>query len=76
MNNRIKGVKSCSNLSELIKGNNNTQDINLFKTTDNIVRPMTASVHQSFNYLETIRKLIAKESNVLNASLLYNIQII
>lgn len=73
MNNRIKGVKSCSNLSELIKGNNNTQDINLFKTTDNIVRPMTAPVHQSFNYLETIRKLIAKESNVLNASLLFEI---
>lgn len=75
MTNRIKGVKSCSNLSELIKGNNNSQDINLFKTTDNInnIRPMTAPTNQSFNYLETIRRLIAKEQNVLTSSLLFDI---
>jgi serine/threonine-protein phosphatase PP1 catalytic subunit len=78
--NRIKGVKSCSNLSELLKNNNS---VNLFN-----IRPNTApSDNQSLqnqnnqnnqpnhtiNYIELIRRLIAKESNVLNTSVLFEI---
>jgi len=78
--NRIKGVKSCSNLSELLKNNNS---VNLFN-----IRPNTApsdnqalqnqnnqnnQPNHTINYIELIRRLIAKESNVLNTSVLFEI---
>ncbi len=87
MANRIKGIKSCSNLSELLKNNSNSKQINLFnaKTDDDLEssnknRPTTAPAHHNqeqnqynINYLETIRRLIAKESNVINNALMFEI---
>ena len=95
MSNRIKGIKSCSNLSELIKkdtkqpnlfnniksktdldidNNNMNTNMNNNMNTTNNNRPSSAPVQgYNINYLETIRRLIAKESNVINNSLMFEI---
>ena len=74
--NRIKGVKSCSNLSELLKNNNsvnlfnirpNSAPTNTNSTHTNTItntttnRTTNANNHHNLNYIELIRRLIAKE---------------
>ena len=92
MSNRIKGIKSCSNLRELIGNGTINSQPNLFiksRTTDDVRengnekengrengrennRPTSAPIF-NLNYVETIRRLIAKETNVLNSNLLFEI---
>ncbi len=89
MSNRIKGIKSCSNLGELIK--KDTKQPNLFNTTksktdldidnnnnnnnNNTNNRPSSALEQGYNinYLETIRRLIAKDSNVINNNLMFEI---